>query len=346
MSHKISSLILTSAFIIILIFLLGYQTSPVSAEITAAILVSPTEGLFTDENGSIDSFTIVLDSVPTANVKIDLYSSDLSEGTVSPTSVTFTQGTWDKPRTFEVTGVADGIQDGDVLYQILGSVSSSDPLYGNLEMPPVSVTNINDALPIANDDHPPINGFAPIVIPVLQNDFALDDTPLQLGVISDPSYGSYIINPAPDNTITYTPGTNFPGFDQFFYSVCDGDGDCATASVIIEDQAPPNLIWVSPVEIGETYEVVNGDIILEVVAQDNFQVDCVDFLRWDATAMVFINLDKVCQAPYATSIDSNSLNLAWNQIFAQAYDLVGNYSDFETIWVFRWKHSYIPLVSR
>jgi hypothetical protein len=331
---------------IILVVLLSMRTHPANAEITAAILVSPTEGLFTDENGSSDSFTIVLDSLPTANVKIDLYSSDLSEGTVLPTSVVFTQGTWDKPRTIEVTGIADGIQDGDVLYQVFGSVTSADPLFGNLELPTVSLTNINDALPIANDDYPPINGYSPIVIPVLQNDFALDDTPLQLGVISEPTNGSYIINPAPDDTITYTPHPSFLGFDQFSYSVCDGDGDCSTASITIADQSPPNLIWVSPVETGDTYEIVNETIPLEVSVQDNFQVDCVDFLRWDATTMVFHNLDKVCQAPYTTTIDSNSINMAWNQIFAQAIDLAGNYSDFETIWIFRWNHNYIPLVLR
>lgn len=345
MSKRFLASILTSSFIILAI-LLNIHAQPANAEITGAILVSPTEGLLTDENGGSDSFTIVLDSMPTANVKIDLYSSDLSEGTVSPTSVVFTQGTWDKLRIVEVTGVADGTQDGDVLYQILGNVSSADPLFGSLDMPPVTVTNINDAIPIANDDNPPIHGYSPIVIPVLQNDFALDDTPLQLGVISEPTNGTYVINPAPDNTITYTPHSSFPGFDQFSYSVCDADGDCSTASITIADQSPPNLIWVSPVETGETYEIVNEIVSLEVSVQDNFQVNCVNFLRWDAIAMVFHNLDQVCQEPYTTTIDSNSVNMAWNQIFAQANDVAGNYSDFETIWIFRWNHSYIPLVSR
>ena len=345
MSQRLLDSILISISII-LVVLFSMRPLPANAEITAAILVSPTEGLLTNEKGSIDSFTIVLDSMPTANVKIDIYSSDLSEGTVSPISIVFTQGTWDKPRVIEVTGVADGIQDGDVLYQIFGSVSSIDPLFGSLEMPTVSVTNINDALPIANDDYPPINGYSPIVIPVLQNDFALDDTPIDLGVISEPTNGSYVINPAPDDTITYTPHPSFLGFDQFSYSVCDVDGDCSTASITIADQSPPNLIWVSPVETGDTYEIINEVILLEVSVQDNFQVNCVDFLRWDAIDMVFYNLDKVCQAPYTTTIDSNSINMAWNQIFAQANDMAGNYSDFEAIWIFRWNHSYIPLVSR
>lgn len=345
MNHRFLIPIVISTFILLFV-MLSLHAQPAKAEITAAILVSRTEGLFTDENGGTDSFTIVLDSLPTANVKIDLYSSDVSEGTVSPTSVVFNKNNWDNLQTIEVTGVADGIQDEDVLYQVLGTVSSKDPNFENLEMPAVSITNINDSLPIANDDLPPINGYSPITISVLQNDSGLFDTPLQLGVISDPLFGSYVINPAPENTITYTPSQTFVGFDQFTYSVCDGDGDCASASVIIEDQSPPTVIWVSPVEIGDTFDVIHGNIRLEVAVEDNFQVDCVKFLRWDAITNVYIDLDTVCQAPYATTINSNSINLAWNQIFAQATDMAGNYSDFESIWIFRWNHSYIPLLSR
>jgi hypothetical protein len=345
MNHRFLIPIVISTFILLFVMLSLYA-QPAKAEITAAILVSRTEGLFTDENGSTDSFTIVLDSLPTANVKIDLYSSDVSEGTVSPTSVVFNKKNWNNPQTIEVTGIADGIQDEDVLYQVLGTVSSKDPNFENLEMPAVSITNINDSLPIANDDLPPINGYSPITISVLQNDSGLFDTPLQLGVISDPLFGSYVINPAPENTITYTPSQTFAGFDQFTYSVCDGDGDCSSASVIIEDQSPPTVIWVSPVEIGDTFDVIHGNIRLEVAVEDNFQVDCVKFLRWDAMTNVYIVLDTVCQPPYATTINSNSINLAWNQIFAQATDMAGNYSDFESIWIFRWNHSYIPLLSR
>ena len=188
---------------------LSLQPTPANAEITAVIIVSPTEGLFTDENGSTDTFSIVLDSPHSGSVKIEFSSSDISEGTVSPASVVFNNGNWDTVEWIDVTGVPDGIQDGDVLYQVFGLASSSDPLFDGLEMPAVSLTNINDALPIANDDHPPIDKYSPINIPVLQNDSALDDTPLQLSVTSDPSNGSYVINPAPENTINYTPFTSF-----------------------------------------------------------------------------------------------------------------------------------------
>ncbi|MDD5701073.1 MAG: MBG domain-containing protein [Dehalococcoidales bacterium] len=53
------------------------------------ITVTPTSGLTTTEDGGTDTFTIVLDSKPSSDVTIGLSSSDTTEGTVSPSSVTF-----------------------------------------------------------------------------------------------------------------------------------------------------------------------------------------------------------------------------------------------------------------
>src|SRR5204863_3352471 len=61
---------------------------------TAGITVIPTSGLTTTEGGGTATFTVALTSQPTANVTIGLSSSDLTEGTVAPASVTFTSGNW------------------------------------------------------------------------------------------------------------------------------------------------------------------------------------------------------------------------------------------------------------
>src|SRR5207237_503535 len=50
---------------------------------TAGFTVSPASGLVTTEAGGAASFTIVLDSKPTANVTIPLSSSNVAEGTLS-----------------------------------------------------------------------------------------------------------------------------------------------------------------------------------------------------------------------------------------------------------------------
>ena len=92
---------------------------------TAGITVSPTFGLTTTESGGTATFTIVLNSQPTADVTIGLSSSDTSEGTVSPASVTFTTANWNTPRTVTVTGVNDLFDDGDVVYTIVTAAATS-----------------------------------------------------------------------------------------------------------------------------------------------------------------------------------------------------------------------------
>ena len=61
---------------------------------------------------------------------IGLSSSDTTEGTVAPASLTFTTANWNTPQTVTVTGVNDGIDDGDVAYTIVtAAATSSDANY-------------------------------------------------------------------------------------------------------------------------------------------------------------------------------------------------------------------------
>jgi hypothetical protein len=230
MSHKllISSIITA---IIILALSLSFLSSPALAEVAASIIVSPTEGLITDENGGFDSFSITLDGPPTHPVKITLETSDPTEGTVSSSSVTLNKNNWNTPKEIVVIGLADGIQDGDIDYQITGLSSSTDPDFDGLIMPAVSVTNLNDAVPVAINDSSTTKIDTPVTIDVLENDTALDDVPLTLTIENSPTNGGLAINL--DHTITYSPELDFIGDDQFSYQICDVDEDCGTASVII-----------------------------------------------------------------------------------------------------------------
>ena len=57
---------------------------------TPEITVDYAAGLTTTEGGGEATFQIVLNSQPTDNVTIDLISSNIFEGTISPATVTFT----------------------------------------------------------------------------------------------------------------------------------------------------------------------------------------------------------------------------------------------------------------
>src|SRR2546426_418755 len=114
---------------------------------TAGITVNPTSGLTTTEAGGTATFTVVLNSQPTANVSIELSSSDLTEGTVAPASLTFTTANWNVAETVTVTGVDDLVQDGNIAYSIVTAPAvSTDGNYNNRNASDVSVTNTDDDL--------------------------------------------------------------------------------------------------------------------------------------------------------------------------------------------------------
>ncbi|MEG4328644.1 Calx-beta domain-containing protein, partial [Microcoleus sp. herbarium5] len=112
---------------------------------TPGITVNPTAGLTTGEDGTKANFTVVLNTQPTADVTIGLTSDNVAEGTVSTNSLTFTPANWDTPQPVTVTGVNDSIVDGDIAYKIITAATvSQDPIYSNLDVADVSITNKDD----------------------------------------------------------------------------------------------------------------------------------------------------------------------------------------------------------
>jgi large repetitive protein len=109
--------------------------------------VTPTTGLVVDETGSVAAFTVRLRSRPLADVTIATVSSDPSEGTASPASLTFTALNWSTPQTVTTTGVDDAVLDGNVSFSIVTTAVSSDPAYNGLAVPDVAVTCADDDVP-------------------------------------------------------------------------------------------------------------------------------------------------------------------------------------------------------
>jgi hypothetical protein len=115
---------------------------------TAGITVTPTSVLETDEAGAVATFTIRLNTAPTANVTISLSSSNIAEGHVSPASVEFTPASWSSPITVTVTGVDDSVADGDQPYTIdTAPAVSADPTYSGLDAENVSLINLDNEMP-------------------------------------------------------------------------------------------------------------------------------------------------------------------------------------------------------
>ncbi|WP_161631302.1 invasin domain 3-containing protein [Pseudophaeobacter arcticus] len=157
------------------------------------------------EAGDAASFTVVLNSEPTADVTIAVSSSDSSEGSVSPATLRFTPGDWSTPQSVTVTGVDDNLADGTPSYSIvLAAAVSLDLAYDGFDPADVTpVTTTDDDTPgvtvTALSGQPSEAGDAASFTVVLNSEPTADVT---IAVSSsDSSEGS--VSPA---TLSFTPG--------------------------------------------------------------------------------------------------------------------------------------------
>ena len=111
---------------------------------TAGVTVSQMSGPVSEDQVTA-TFTVVLNSQPSADVTISMSSSDTGEGTISTGSLVFTNANWNAPQTVTVTGVDDQLADGTQVFQVqFGAVQSTDTNFGNLAINDLSVFNVDN----------------------------------------------------------------------------------------------------------------------------------------------------------------------------------------------------------
>ena len=112
---------------------------------TAAFTLGAISGTVT-EAGSTATFTVVLGAQPDSNVVISVTSGDTGEATVSPATLTFTNGNWNSTQTVTVTGVDDNIIDGNINTTITMAVvdNDSDDNFDALADQTVTATTVDD----------------------------------------------------------------------------------------------------------------------------------------------------------------------------------------------------------
>jgi len=110
----------------------------------------------------------------------------------------------------------------------------------------------SDPFITATDDSATVTAGVASIITVLTNDSDPDGDVLSITGVTAPAHGS--ASPNADGTITYTPANDFSGPDSFTYTVSDGHGDTATATVHVMvlspvcSAAPPGLVSWWPAE--------------------------------------------------------------------------------------------------
>ena len=121
------------------------------ADDDAAVLLSATSLTVTEASGSgrTATFTVKLATRPTADVVIGVSGDDATEGSVSPSQMTFTQSDWNQAQQVTVTAVDDDVVDGNVDWDVtLASPTSTDTDYSGLSSRTVDVSTTDDDLSI------------------------------------------------------------------------------------------------------------------------------------------------------------------------------------------------------
>src|SRR5204863_8967095 len=85
--------------------------------------------------------------------------------------------------------------------------------------------------PVAAADSAATDENTSTSVVVLGNDTDADSDPLIVTAVTTPAHGTTSINA--DNTVQYTPAANYSGSDTFNYTISDGRGGTASATVTV-----------------------------------------------------------------------------------------------------------------
>ena len=107
------------------------------------VTVSPTALTVTEEDTAGESYRVVLDSQPTADVTVTVAGHAGTEVTPSPASLTFTRSNWETDQTVTVTAGSDADTVNDTV-TLTHSAASTDSNYQGITIASVTVTVTDD----------------------------------------------------------------------------------------------------------------------------------------------------------------------------------------------------------
>lgn len=110
-----------------------------------AIIITADDTMTGEDSGST-SLTVRLATAPVYPVTITFAVSDSSEARLEASSLTFTAANWSVAQTLTIYGVDDYDDDGDVAFNLTGTLTTDDLSYTRVVMPTISLTNEDDGL--------------------------------------------------------------------------------------------------------------------------------------------------------------------------------------------------------
>ncbi|MBQ8037137.1 MAG: endonuclease/exonuclease/phosphatase family protein [Proteobacteria bacterium] len=109
----------------------------------------------TSEDGDASVISVSLATRPEEIVAVFAKSMDISEGKVSPEMLLFKPDNWGQVQQFTVSGMDDDELDYDVEYDVVLSVTSSDPAYEDLDDFVLRMTNLDNEIAYVVPDGTP-----------------------------------------------------------------------------------------------------------------------------------------------------------------------------------------------
>ena len=161
----------------------GANDGPPSAEVmetpavptTAGVTVSTMALMVTEENTTGDTYTVVLDTQPTADVTVTVAGHTGTEVTLTPSSgtLTFTTANWNTAQTVTVTAGNDTDTENDTV-TLTHSATSTDSSYNAIAIGSVVVT-VTDNDVVRPPPPPPTNTPPVVAIPPVDQEATTGD---------------------------------------------------------------------------------------------------------------------------------------------------------------------------
>jgi len=206
----------------------GFSTATVTVTVTPVNDGPTTVGL-ANQNGE-DGADV---SIPTAQGFDDIDGDDLTFTASGLPPTLFID-----PDTGLITGTLDS--DSSVNGPFIVTVTATDPSGESVST--TFVYSIQNIPPVAVNDVATTPEDTPVTVAVLTNDSDPDGDALTITAASTPD-GTVVVNA--DGTLTFTPAENFNGQAVVSYTVSDGQGGTATATLTVDvvavNDAPESL---------------------------------------------------------------------------------------------------------
>ncbi len=198
------------------------------------------------EGGAGDSYTVVLDSAPGANVVITVTpdaQADLGAGAGTAVALTFTPLNWNNAQTVTVIAIDDAIAEGPHSASITHGAASADLNYNALAIPNITVNVSDNDTAVINFAAASANGdeaFTPVSVNVTLSTASTQIITVNYSIdAAGTASGGGVDYTLASGTLTFNPGDTLKAISL---AVNDDALDESDETVVINLSAPVNAI--------------------------------------------------------------------------------------------------------